>query len=85
VLVPFSALVAMAGLLSFDAGSVSGYHFQIRRPGEVKESEGNPFWGFLSGIRARKGGGQQAAMDAALKLVGSSAPEGKGRNSAWER
>jgi hypothetical protein len=83
--VPFSALVAMAGLLSFDAGSVSGYHFQIRRPGEVKESEGNLFSGFWSGIRARKGGGQQAAMDAALKLVGSSAPEGKGRTSAWEK
>ena len=46
VLVPFSALAAIAGLLSFDVASVSRYHFQIRRPREVKESEGNPFvWG----------------------------------------
>jgi len=46
VLVPFSALAAIAGLLSFDVASVSRYHFQIRRPREVKESEDNPFvWG----------------------------------------
>jgi len=80
---------AMTGLLtlSFVVGRVSGYHFKIRRIGEVKESEGNPFAGFLSRIRAQKGrgGGQQAAMDAALELMGSSAPEGKGRASAWER
>ena len=46
VLVPFSALAAIAELWSFDVTSVSRYHFQIRRPREVKESEGNPFvWG----------------------------------------
>jgi len=54
MLVPSSALAAMAGLLSSDVGIVSGYHFQIRRSGEVKESEDNPFVGFLLGIRARK-------------------------------
>ena len=78
----------MTGLLtlSFVVGRVSGYHFKIRRIGEVKQSEGNPFAGFLSRIRAQKGGGaQQAAVDAALELMGSSAPEGKGRVSAWER
>ena len=56
VLVPFSALAAIAGLLSFDVASVSRYHFQIRRPREVKESEGNPFVGFLLGIRHGKEG-----------------------------
>jgi len=47
----------MTGLLtlSFVVGRVSGYHFKIRRIGEVKESEGNPFAGFLSRIRAQKG------------------------------
>ena len=76
----------MTGLLtlSFVVGRVSGYHFKIRRIGEVKESEGNAFVGSCQGLGHGRGG-QQAAMDAALELMGSSAPEGKGRVSAWER
>ena len=56
VLVPFSALAAIAGLLSFDVASVSRYHFQIRRPREVKESEGNPFVGSCQGLGHGRGG-----------------------------
>ena len=80
MLVPSSALAAMAGLLSSDVGIVSGYHFQIRRSGEVKESEDNPFVGFLLGIRhGKEGVNRQPWM-----RLWSSAPEGKGKVSAWE-